>query len=1039
MRNRHAFRTLMLSVAVMFAAAVLGGLPGRAQSEGLRNTLRITKIEESQAPRLDGVLDDACWQNVSQLNGFMCLNNTVASEDTVVRACFDNRKLYVAMECREPNPSGIRAKAQKQEDIWPNADDVAAVFLKPDDRAGTYFQFASTPRGTRFHQKKDRGVSTVSDFNPIWEVKTVTGADRWTVEMAIPFAVLGVAQQMGSIWRMDFCRYRAQNREFSAWCNRSGNWHHVGQFGYVNGIVLEAPAKDSSISLDRIQLNAPVYFAKNPLSLTLANSATQAVAGELVLRVTSPSGKARDIRQPVTLAAQAKTPIALEYEIPPEEGTLPLGFDIVADGRKLYSSPPAFVVAPRLFDAFVGRNFYSDEREAAVILDADNIRPEARDKLRYDIRLLRKGQTLQTKTGALSARRTRTTLAIAELAPGEYTVQIMLSDADNKALGRQTQELIKRAPVAGEVKVDRDRDCLIVEGQPFFPIGLYANDGVYQFFEQPNVDLFFKDLGGAFNTCIYIMLSEPHLGENGREKITRWLDACAKNRIKVLYDCGMGYFRFKGWPIGGTSAEAMQQRRDAEARILPVIAKHIEYYRKHPAVFGYYNYDECDSDALDGLRNIYATIRKADPSKPVWHTFCQVISHDEPFDVWAPDIYEPPLRVAAGIEVNKMLVRQQYQAARHKPMFVVPRNDYGCPAAQNRCQTYLSLIHGARGLIFFQHRPYGTNAWAETKRLAREMAALAPALLDVPVDQRITSVTPENPVELLVRQHAGKAYLICVNNRKHAQTRTRFTLQGLTPDCRVSELFEKRSLPVNGASFEDTFAPWSSHVYVVEGLKGVAECNVEIASAITDEPRRARTRKAPARESAVENLIKNSSCEIVSEGYPKFWELYWGMLLDDRLGRPTYQVDTSTSVDGCNSLKADFAAPPEYDMRTIAVPSWGVGLAANKPYTFSLYLKAAVECKVIVRCGCLFSPIPGSPEETVAVGPEWKRYTFVRTFPETPKGGVAPIAQITIHVPRPTGPVWIDALQCEEGAQATPYVEDKETRDYFAGLTDEWH
>ena len=57
----------------------------------------------AQAPVIDGVLDDACWQNALKFDKFNKLNlGTPASLKTEAFLTYDSSALYVAFKCYRP-------------------------------------------------------------------------------------------------------------------------------------------------------------------------------------------------------------------------------------------------------------------------------------------------------------------------------------------------------------------------------------------------------------------------------------------------------------------------------------------------------------------------------------------------------------------------------------------------------------------------------------------------------------------------------------------------------------------------------------------------------------------------------------------------------------------------------------------------------------------------------------------------------------------------------------------------------------------------
>jgi len=71
----------------------------------------------------------------------------------------------------------------------------------------TDFTFATNVLTTKFELKAGLDAQ---DWNVDWEVVTRRGKDRWTIELAIPFVVLGMPSSptAGQKWRADFSRHR---------------------------------------------------------------------------------------------------------------------------------------------------------------------------------------------------------------------------------------------------------------------------------------------------------------------------------------------------------------------------------------------------------------------------------------------------------------------------------------------------------------------------------------------------------------------------------------------------------------------------------------------------------------------------------------------------------------------------------------------------------------------------------------------------------------------------------------------------------------
>ena len=126
--------TVLTAMVAAMAAAAYGGQVG----------IRITKT--AKAPVIDGKLTDACWQNQTPLDNFT-LNNLHASpakKQTKAYICYDDKNIYVAIRCHEPNMARISAGYTESDRdnkfLWGN--DCVEVFISR--KVGVYYQLLLT-------------------------------------------------------------------------------------------------------------------------------------------------------------------------------------------------------------------------------------------------------------------------------------------------------------------------------------------------------------------------------------------------------------------------------------------------------------------------------------------------------------------------------------------------------------------------------------------------------------------------------------------------------------------------------------------------------------------------------------------------------------------------------------------------------------------------------------------------------------------------------------------------------------------------------
>jgi len=137
-----------------------------------------------------------------------------------------------------------------------------------------------------------------------------------------------------------------------------------------------------------------------------------------------------------------------------------------------------------------------------------------------------------------------------------------------------------------------------------------------------------------------------------------------------------------------------------------------------------------------------------------------------------------------------------------------------------------SIIHGARGIIYFNHSFGGP---CETQHALRESCYAAVRAVVTTVDSQITALAPvlnapfadgvvkgSSGVDTSTRWYNGHFYVLAGSNTASSQTAS-FSLP-CVGGASVTVLNENRTLPVSGGTFSDKFADGNAvHLYRVDG------------------------------------------------------------------------------------------------------------------------------------------------------------------------------------------------------------------------------
>ena len=363
----------------------------------------------------------------------------------------------------------------------------------------------------------------------------------------------------------------------------------------------------------------------------------------------------------------------------------------------------------------------------------------------------------------------------------------------------------------------REDGVVLVNGKPFFPIGLY---GVApRDFNAYDIDRGFADLKAAgFNLGhSYSVSRDP-----------TFLAAAAKHGFK-LWTCALDALKLDTW--------------------------FVENGRHDPTHLAWYLGDDTwDNTTPEQLRDRYEAVRaidgvrltcQADPIRSDWAKdhYQDYVNYT---DVFMPEIY--PLHgdakdVACVAQTIKDMDRAYDDIAKHgdgRPHAVWPIIQHfkgwgwkRFPTAdQLNAMSFAAIIHGGKGITWYTYGGYcnettkefnfgvtsSAEVWGAITNVSRRISAVASVLVEKPCEQPPVPQVINGPKEdafgqpsvtWLSRLHDGALWLFAVN-ATDKEVEVSLT-PGVSGRCEVA--WESRSFEVPGGNFIDTFKPYGVHVY----------------------------------------------------------------------------------------------------------------------------------------------------------------------------------------------------------------------------------
>ena len=207
-----------------------------------------TSISGKDPIKIDGLLNDASWDAVEWTSDYMEWepdNNTDPSQQTKMKIVYDDKNLYVAFRCYEPNPENIVQRMGRRDDFpgdWVELN----IDSYNDDR--TAFSFTMSASGVKGDEFISNNSNWDTSWNPIWYLKTNIDEEGWTAEVKIPLSQLRFSADEDQVWGIQSTRRYFNNEERSTWQpippNPAG-W--VSSFGELRGLKNLKPQKQLEI------------------------------------------------------------------------------------------------------------------------------------------------------------------------------------------------------------------------------------------------------------------------------------------------------------------------------------------------------------------------------------------------------------------------------------------------------------------------------------------------------------------------------------------------------------------------------------------------------------------------------------------------------------------------------------------------------------------------------------------------------------------------------------------------------------------------
>jgi hypothetical protein len=165
-------------------------------------------VRTDQPPKIDGVLDDAAWSGspleLSDWVTYSPVRGQALDQRTAVRVTYDDAGIFIAFQCKDPEPDKVRATMGRRDQLW--SDDWVGLSLDAIGNGQQSYDLFVNPLGVQADilDTSTAGEDTAPDW--VWESAGRKTDEGYDVEIHVPWKSLrfrsGEDVKMGILfWR----------------------------------------------------------------------------------------------------------------------------------------------------------------------------------------------------------------------------------------------------------------------------------------------------------------------------------------------------------------------------------------------------------------------------------------------------------------------------------------------------------------------------------------------------------------------------------------------------------------------------------------------------------------------------------------------------------------------------------------------------------------------------------------------------------------------------------------------------------------------
>jgi hypothetical protein len=242
-RDRWFVVVIVVLSALSRGVSTQSGQPAVSSTLGSKPVSSASRIT-TDAPSIDGALDESAWQHAMPLTGFIQaepFEGMPASENTEVRILYDDEAIYVGVLLHDSDPSLIITTDTRRDAELDEMDSFVMIFDTFRDHQNG-FVFGTNAAGIQYDAQVRNQGEEEDSWDGSWDVRTATTATSWVAEFRIPLRTLRYGPSPQT-WGVNFFRNIQRTRERTYWSPLAREYElgRLTSAGELRGLELRSP------------------------------------------------------------------------------------------------------------------------------------------------------------------------------------------------------------------------------------------------------------------------------------------------------------------------------------------------------------------------------------------------------------------------------------------------------------------------------------------------------------------------------------------------------------------------------------------------------------------------------------------------------------------------------------------------------------------------------------------------------------------------------------------------------------------------------